>query len=134
MKIDPDKITNFDWKLNGFYNMPRRIVAKLFKKEITFDQFGLLMIYVANADWDDRHKNYAICKISNNEIAKNVIGLNKNKIAIAKNTLEIKRYIKILRREGNQHRVKILRPKQFFQDMTSRINPKLSRSKDRKQR
>jgi hypothetical protein len=118
------------FKLCGFYKIPRKLILDLFEGNLTFNQFGLLLIYVGLADWDKRHgKNYAVCKMSNRDLSK-IIGLNKTKVAYNKNILQIKRKLEIMYKKGNVEYVRILEPEQYFTDKVSKNKDNHSRIND----
>ncbi len=106
-------------KLRGYYFMPRELTLKLLNKDITASQFTLLQIYIAFADRDNRHKNYAQTDISNRKLS-NIIGFNKDKIAKDKYILDIKGFIEIEKQKGNKQIVKIINPSNYFTDMLSK--------------
>lgn len=105
----------------SYFKLPRRIIVNMFKKgsveSLTFSQLGLLVIYVGYADWDNRHsKSFATTGISNRCLAK-LNGLNKDKIAMDKKILEIKRYIEVIKEKDNHEIIRIENPMNYYIDM-----------------
>lgn len=107
-------------KLNGFYYMPKKLTLLLFEKKLSFNQFGLLQIYVSFADWDITHKNYAIANISDRKIA-TILELNKNKVRKNRLLLYVKGYIEQLKGTNKQYRIRINNPEQFFTKLTGKV-------------
>lgn len=124
-------ILDKQFKYKGFYYFQRELINDLFNKKITFDQFALLAIYIGLADWENRHKDFAICKLSNNTLGDRVVGLNKNKISFNKRILWIKNYIEIIHMPGNNEFVKIINPEQYFNKKNMPKSDSISPKQDR---
>lgn len=81
-------------KFKKFNKLPRFLNYDLFFGKLTFDEFGLLLIYVMNGDWDSRHrKTFGTSRLSNAQVGK-ISELNRNKVANLKERLIKKGYIK----------------------------------------
>lgn len=106
-------------KLRGYFKMPRNLVLDLVNNKISFNQFGLLIIYIAFADWDKRHKHYAITNISDNQLNK-IKDLSKFKIKKNKLILFIKDYLELTMGKNKQMIVSIKNPDKFFQNITGK--------------
>jgi hypothetical protein len=117
-------------KLRGFYKMPRDLILKLFSRDLTFNQFGLLVIYLGFADWDSTHRKFGTTNISNNELRKCIIGLDKNKIAVEKWILAGKNFIEIERLKSNAEIITIKNPKLYFPEKVSHRKDRLSSNKE----
>lgn len=100
-------------KLRGFYKAQRSLVLTMTECKLTADQFMLFHIYLSFADWDDRHRGFAICKISNTMLTK-IIGLNYRKVNINKKILFAKGYINLIPGKNRQEYVKILDPYKYY--------------------
>jgi len=85
----------------------------LFRQKITFAQFGLLVIYAGLADWDFRHKAFAVTDISDRKFS-NVLGLGKDRVGFNRKILWAKGYIELLKGKNRSSRIKINRPEDFF--------------------
>jgi len=108
-------------KLRGYYKMPRELILDLFNKKITFDKFGLLMIYIAFADWDKRHKNYAIADISDNQLCK-ISGLSKFKVKKNKLKLCLGGYLELKKGKNKQMKILINNPDSFFKKSKEKVS------------
>lgn len=92
-------------KFDGFLQLPRELNSKLFTGELTFNEFGLLLILVMNADWDSRHKAYRKVLISNSKLG-TIEGLDRNKVAKLKKFLIKKKIIELI---GKKEAIEIIR-------------------------
>lgn len=86
-------ITSDKIKTTGFLKLNRELNGFLFAEDLSTDEFGLLLIFAMNADWDTRHRNFGRVCISNKTLGK-IRGLNRNKAANLKKSLESKGFIK----------------------------------------
>lgn len=121
----------FDWKLRGYFNMPREIFNDLAKGKITPDQLLLLSLYIALATWDDRHRDYAETNVSNRKMAR-IIKWNKDKVGLNKGLLFGRGYINLLQGKNRQVKVRIKKPEKFFTKITDKVSeskPTASKSK-----
>jgi len=110
-----------DWKLRGYFNMPRELFNELAKGKITPDQLLLLSVYIALATWDDRHKDYAETNISNRKIAR-IMSWNKDKVGLNKGLLFGRGYIDLLQGKNRQIKVRIKKPESFFTKITDKVS------------
>lgn len=119
MRINMDEF-ELKSKLRGFYKMPRELILDLFNKKITFDEFGLLMIYIAFADWDKRHKNYGRAYISDNQLNK-IEGLSKFKVKLNKYKLYAERYLELTDGQNKQKVININNPDLYFKEYKEKV-------------
>jgi len=111
-----------------YFKIPRRLIQKLFvetKDRLTASQLSLMIIYIARADWDNRHRTFATTTISNRCLSR-VVGFNKDKVGLDKKILWVKGYIDIIKEKDNHEIVMIKDPLDYYIDMkeTSKKNNK----------
>lgn len=110
-----------EWKLRGYFSLPRGLFNELIKRKITPDQCYLLIIYIAFASWDNRHKKYAVSDISNRRVAK-ILGWGKDKVGINKGFLFGRKYIDLLKGDYKQMNVKIKNPGRYYAKLTDKVS------------
>lgn len=113
--MDMDKTSP---KFKNFNKLPRYLNYDLFFGKLTLNEFGLLLIYVMNADFDSRHKNFGTAYLSNTEVGR-IIELDRNKIAKLKDRLISKGYIKMVEVRNGIEKMRI---KNFDDDFQTRID------------
>ena len=106
-------------KKNKTYNLlPRWLNQKMVEQSLTFDEFGVLLILVMNANYGERKFGH-VC-LSNIEIGK-IRGLNRNKVARIKKSLLNK---KLITKLGKDHGIDSLKVENFY-DFQHKIDWKM---------
>jgi len=106
-------------KFKGFNKLPRWLNKMLFENLLTLDEFGILLIYVMNADYG---RNFGVVCLSNVKIGK-IKGVNRNRVSKIKQSLIRKGLIK---RTGEEYGKDIMRINKFS-DFQTKIDWKLKK-------